>query len=335
MTRRIAAVRLLVPACLLAGVTASAAVDPNAAQAVKIQRSAVRMPAGIDLSRMQLVDEGRMLRVYTQVRGIGDDKDAKLLFSADVMQKLGLTNQQINRQFQDTILQSHRFQVFDDTTTVVREGARQTFEGKRMDIVIEGEVVGSTQEIVNISPYRKVHTTVHLSIQMKDVVSGEELLPGGVSPIGEWGMVQGEGTLIAPNVDTSSPDTQASFGNDYQRALNKALRESAARINFVLRPMGRVTFADAQSVGIVGGQKHGFQGGDSIVVFHADLTELGSGSERHKVIAHVQPLAVARCDGVGTETSQCDLTVVDPNHTIAVGDFAVLSDTSAGGLRVQ
>jgi hypothetical protein len=324
-----------IAAGLAACASAPPAPSPDAAVPIKIQRGPVLMPPGADWSRMRLVDEARPLRVYTQMRGIGDPNDAKLLFSADVAQKLGLTNQQVNRQFEDMILQSRRFEVYDDATTVVREGARQNFDGKRMDILIEGQVVGATQEIIPIAPYRKARTTVHLSVQMKDVFSGRELFPGGVSPVGEWGMVQGEGTLIPPNASPSSPDMQISLGNDYQRALDKALRETVVRINDELRPLGRITFVDARSVGMVGGQKHGFQSGDDIVIFHADTTELGVGSERHTVLAHTQPLAVAHCTGVGTETSQCDLTRIDPNYSIAIGDFAVLDTKSAAGPRKE
>jgi hypothetical protein len=124
---------------------------------------------------------------------------------------------------------------------------------------------------------------------------------------------------------------QVSLANDYQRALDKALTQTVARIGQVLRPLGRVTFADDQTVGMIGGSRHGFQGGDTLVIFHIDMTQLGE----RQVISRTQPLAVAQCDGVGTETSQCDLTLVDTRYHIAVGDYAVLSDRSASGVRQE
>jgi hypothetical protein len=316
---------------VLAAACATPPPNPNAAAPTKIVQGPVRMPSGVDLGRLQLVNEARLIRVYTQMTGVGDAANDKLLFPRAVAEKIGLTNRQVNRRFMDMILASRRFQVFDDSTTVVREGAYQTLDGKSMDIVIDGEVVGSTQDIIDIAPYRKARTTVRLSVQMKDVLSGEELFPAGVSVVGEWGMTQGEGALMAPSVSTSSSDSQLSLANDYGRALDKALAQTVMRIGNVLRPLGRVTFVDAQSVGIVGGSRHGFQGGDTLILFHADMTQLGE----RQVIAHTQPLAVVHCDGVGTETSQCDLTQIDPRFKPQIGDYAVLSDTSANGVRQE
>jgi hypothetical protein len=321
---------------LLSALTLSAcqapAPNPDTAVRSKIIRAPIRMPAGVDYGRLQLVDEARLIRVYTEMKGIGDSTDEKLLFPRAVAEKVSLTNRQVNRRFMDMILASRRFQVFDDSTTVVRENALQTLDGKQMDIVINGLVVGATQDIIDIQPYRKARTTVRLSVQMMDVMSGEQLFPAGVSVVGDFGMTQGEGTLLPPSKQISSPEIQLSLANDYQRALDKALEQAVARIGTVLRPMGRVTFADATTVGIVGGSRHGFQSGDVLIVFHADTAQLG----QRTVIARTQPLAVIRCDGVGTETSQCDITQIDPSaRAVAAGDFAVLSDTSAARVREE
>jgi hypothetical protein len=329
MNRSVFVAALLLGSGLAAG--AAAAANPDAAKPVKIARGPVRMPSGVDFSRMQLVNEARLIRVYTQMTGVGDSSDDKLLFSRDVAKNINLTNRQVNRRFMDMILATRRFQVFDDSTTVVRDGASQSLDGKLMDITIDGQVVGSTQEIIEISPYRKARTAVRLSVQLKDVVSGEQLFPAGVSVNGEWGMAQGEGTLLPPSASTASPEMQVSLANDYQRALDKALTQAVLRIGQVLRPLGRVTFADEQTVSIIGGSRHGFQWGDTLVIFHVDMTQLGE----RQVIAHTQPLAVAHCDGVGTESSQCDLTLVDTRFHIAVGDYAVLSDRSATGVREE
>jgi hypothetical protein len=305
--------------------------DPNAAAQIKIIRGPIRMPAGVDLGRLQLVDEARLIRVYTQMVGVGDPSDEKLLFPSSVTAKAHLTNRQVNRRFMDMILASRRFQVFDDSTTVVRENAFQTLDGKSMDIIIDGQVVGATQDLMDIAPYRKARTEVRLSVQMKDVLSGEQLFPAGVSVTGAWGMTSGEGTMLAPNVSAASPETQLSLANDYERALEKALAEAVTRIGQVLRPFGRVLSVDATTMGIAGGSRHGFQGGDTLVLFRAETTQLGG----RQVISKTQPLAVVRCDGVGTETSQCDLTQVDPRFQIMPGDYAVLSDSSATGVRAE
>jgi hypothetical protein len=327
MKRAFAVLLLALPLAVFA----KTAPDPNAAAQIKIIRGPIRMPAGVDLGRLQLVDEARLIRVYTQMVGVGDPSDEKLLFPSSVAAKVHLTNRLMNRRFMDMILASRRFQVFDDSTTVVRENAFQTLDGKSMDIIIDGQVVGATQDLMDIAPYRKARTEVRLSVQMKDVMSGEQLFPAGVSVNGAWGMASGEGTMLAPNVPVSSPETQLSLANDYERALEKALAEAVERIGQVLRPFGRVLSADATTVGIVGGSRHGFQSGDTLVLFHAETTQLGE----RQVISKTQPLAVVHCDGVGTETSQCDLTQVDPRFQVKPGDYAVLSDSSAMGVRSE
>jgi hypothetical protein len=303
--------------------------DPHAAEQVTVVQGPVRMPSGFDPRFMQLVDEARLLRVYTQMRGIEDAPDSKLLFSREAAEKLNLTNAQVNSRFMSMIMASRRFQVFDDSTTVVRENAIQTVDGKTMDIVVEGMVQGSYQEILAIAPYRKVHTNIKLAVNLKDVISGEQLIVGGVAVEADWGMTQGEGALLPPNASTSSPEMQSAMAADYQRALDKALDQAVIRMNHVLRPMARLTFVGDGSVGVIGGQSHGFQGGDELVVFRPQYIDI----DGRKEIAHTQPLGVIKCHGVGTRTSQCDITHVDPRHTMAVGDFAVLSDVSAKAVR--
>jgi hypothetical protein len=52
-----------------------------------------------------------------------------------------------------------------------------------------------------------------------------------------------------------------------------------------------------------------------------------------QVFATMRPVAVVRCDGVGTETSQCTLVRRDPALNPQQGDYAVLTDFSATGVR--
>ncbi len=323
---------------LLAAACATPPPTPEQATVYKVRRAPVRMPAGFDLGALDLVGEARRLRVYTQLRGIDDPGDATLLFPAAVKARLGLTDQQANLLFHTGIRQSDRFETYDDSDTKVREGARQNFKGEKMDIVIEGEFVSERQEIINIAPYKKVHTSMRLIATMKNVNTGQELFPGAVSSLGDWGAVQGEGAMIPAGASLGDPQTQLSMGQDFQRAMEKAIDGAADRIDELMRPAGYITFANAASMDMVGGKVHGFQGGDNVVVFHVDYTELGVGKDRHRVIAHVQPIAVAHCDGVGTETSHCDFTMLDPSvqdvqHPALEHDFVVLSDRSAANPR--
>ena len=98
--------------------------DPDAAVAIKIAKGQVKMPAGVDLGRLQLVNEARLIRVYTQMSGVGDTAaDETLLFQPEVAEQIRLTNRQVNRRFMDMILAARRFQVFDDSPTVIRDQA--------------------------------------------------------------------------------------------------------------------------------------------------------------------------------------------------------------------
>lgn len=303
--------------------------DPHAVQQVQVVQGPVRMASGFDPRFMQLVDEARLLRVYTQMRGIEDPTDNKLLFSRETAAKLNLTNSQVNSRFMSMIMESRRFQVFDDSTTVVREQSIQSMDGKTMDIVVEGMVQGGYQEVLPLTPYRKVRTNIKLAVNVKDVITGEQLMVGGISVEGDWGSTQGEGTLLPPSASMNSAETQGSLAADYQRALDKAMAQAVARINQVVRPLARLTFVSEGSVGVIGGQSNGLQSGDELVVFRPSYIDLNGKKE----VAHTQAMAVIRCDGVGTRTSQCDITHVDPRFTMAVGDFAVLSDLSAKGVR--
>jgi hypothetical protein len=303
--------------------------DPLAAEQITVIEGALKMPSGFDPRFMQLIDEARLMRVYTQIRGIEDAADSKLLFNRQAAEKLDLTNAQVNSQFASMIKSSRRFQVFDDSTTVVREQAIQSFDGKTMDIVIEGMVQRSYQEPLPVGPYRKVRTNIKLAVTVKDVPTGEDLIAGGIAEEGDYGSTQGEGALLPQSASMDSPEMQSSMAADYHRALDKALAKVVERINKLLRPMARVSFVSDTAVGVIGGSAHGFQSDDQLVVFRP---QYGDVNGKRKVV-FTQPLAVIRCGGVGTESSQCDITHVDKRYTVAVGDFAVLSDVSAKGVR--
>jgi hypothetical protein len=93
-----------------------------------------------------------------------------------------------------------------------------------------------------------------------------------------------------------------------------------------------VVSVDGNQFGMLGGQAHGLQGGDEVVLFRATTIKLPSGEEE---FSSTRPVAVARCDGTGTRTSQCVVIKLSPDLKPQVGDFAVLSDFSATGVRVD
>jgi hypothetical protein len=114
------------------------------------------------------------------------------------------------------------------------------------------------------------------------------------------------------------------MANDYLRALNRAYKLAAQRVEAVLRPMGKVLSAESGSVGILGGQRHGLVGNDRLVIFRATLQRVGE----LEVFASTRAIAVVQCDGVGTVSSQCDIVRLVDGQQVQPGDYAVLTDDS-------
>jgi hypothetical protein len=319
---RLAALAVVAATVALAGCKSKpTAPDRHAAEPVKVSVGAIKMPAGVDLDRVRLLDQGRMTKVYTEVVGIGDPSNEKLLFPPAIAQSIGVTPRQMQRRFMDTVARGRRFEIYDSSSTVTAEAS---------DIVIDGMVTGTTQDVLPIEGGVRVAVTrVRLSIQMKDRYSGKLLFPRPVEVVGQTGRSTGDRAVITPAENVNSADVQRRLAQDYERAMQRAFDEAAKRIDAVLRPLGRVLSADGDQIGIVGGSTHGLQGGDEMVVFRATTARLGS----TEVIASTRPVVVVKCDGVGTLTSQCTVIRRDPNLKPQAGDYAVLSDFSATGVR--
>ncbi|BBO86014.1 hypothetical protein DSCO28_65800 [Desulfosarcina ovata subsp. sediminis] len=279
---------------------------------------------------LDIIDKGRRVRIYTQMNDIGDPKNNQLLFPAKVASKLNLTTKQMHRRLIDLLLRVKRFEVYDPDYTVVQDKAYQQWGPEEADIRIDCLVTDARQKVIDIRPYRKVRTQVKVSLHMVNVLTGAILFDSDVAVEGVWGDVQGQGTLIPPNVPLESESVQTSLGGDYERALTKAFDAAVERIDQIMRPVGRVTFVAGNSISMFGGIQHGFQGGDEIVVFRAHRKDMGDGYER---LIGVQPIARARCDGVGSDLSQCTVLRIEPSQQPMDGDYAVLTDESARGMR--
>ena len=310
---------LLLAACKTS--TAPVKADPHAVAPSKVAQGAVKMPAGVDYARARLIAENRRTKLDTELVGIGDPSSEKLLFPARVAQDIGVTPVQMRRRFMDTVSRGRRFEIYDSTGTVTAEAS---------DIVIDGQFTGTTQDIQTIEGGVRVAVTrVRLSLQMKDRYSGKLLFPAAVEVVGQTGRSTGDRAVIGPSESLNSPEVQRRLGQDYERAMQRAFDDAARRIDAVLRPMGRVLAVDGDQLGIVGGSVHGLQGGDELVVFRATTARLGDST----VFATTRAVAVVRCDGVGTETSQCSLIRRDPALQPQKDDYVVLSDFSATGVR--
>jgi hypothetical protein len=301
--------------------TAPVKEDRNALVVVKPTVGPIKMPAGVDYSRARLIAENRKTKIYTEMVGIGDPANEKLLFPPAVAAAIGVTPRQMQRRFLDTVSRSRRFELYDSTSTVTAEAS---------DIVIDGMVTGTTQDIQTIEGGVRVAVTrVRLSLQMKDRYSGKLLFPAAVEVVGQTGRSTGDRAVIAPGENPQMPAVQRRLAQDYERAMQRAFDDAAKRIDAVLRPLGRVIGADGDQLGLVGGSTHGLQGGDEMVIFRATTARLGN----TEVFATTRPVAVVRCDGVGTESSQCLIIRRDATLVPQVGDYAVLNDFSATGVR--
>lgn len=290
----------------------------------------IRMPSGFNPDILELVEDGRLIRIYTQMDHIGDPSNAQLLFPVKVAQQLGLTNSQINRRFGDALRATRRFTIFDAEYTVVQNQSQQRYRKEDADIVVSGQVVEARQHVVDISPYRKVLTNVKLSVRMINRLTGESLFDGAVAVDGSWGNSTGEGTMLSPSTNLQNPDFQSQVGADYEKALTRALDAAVERIVEVARPMARITHVEGDSVSIFGGSRSGFMADDEIVVVRPFTRRMPDGKEK---VFRTQAVAVARCEGVGTDVSQCELIRQVPGLTPKDGDFAVLSDSSTHRVR--
>ena len=305
--------------------------DPNAKENVAPPvEGAIRMSSGFDPKLMRAVDEGRQFRIYTQMSGIEDAADSKLLFPAPVAAKLGISNKQMSRRLMDALQATRRFTVFNDEYSVVQDQAQQKWGREDADLVVDCKVVDARQELLDIAPYKKPLTTIKLSMQLINRLTGESLFERDVAITATWGAVQGEGALLAPNVSLASADVQNQLGNDYERALSKALDDAVERIDAIIRPIGRVVKTRNGSTTLFGGSKHGFQSGDTVIVFRSEVSKLGNTE-----IVEAMPVAVAKCDAVGTESSLCDITRSAPGLAAQSGDYALLSDASARSARTR
>lgn len=294
------------------------------AQATASADGPIALPSGLDLDRARLLDQGRRTKVYAEMIGIGDPANEKLLFPPAVAQAVGVTTRQMQRRFSDTLAKSRRFEIFDASATVTMDAT---------DIVVDGMVTGTTQELVPIEGGLRVSMTrVRLSLQMKDRYSGKPLFPAAVEVVGQTGRSTGDRVVLSPSERADDPAVQRRLAVDYERAMQRAFDEAALRIHQVLKPLARVIQVEEDQIVLLGGVVHGLQPGDELVVFRASSIRVGE----TEVMGAAKALALLRCDAVGTQSSQCTVLRRDAKQAPPKdGDYAVLSDASAQQARQE
>ena len=296
--------------------------DRHAEKVEPTRTIAIKMPQGVDIQAVRLIEQGRRMKIYTELLGIGDRRDQKLMFPQAVGDALGMTAPQVRRRFMDTVSRSRRFEVYDAGSSVTAE---------QTDLVLDGMVTQVTQELRAIEGGVRVSVTrLRLSLQLKHRYDGTPLFPAPVEVVGQTGATTGDRVVISPAERPDNPEVQKRLALDYERALQKAFDLAARRIDAVIRPMGKVVSVDGNQFGMLGGGVHGFQGGDEVVAFRATTIKLPGGDEE---FASTRAVAVARCDGTGVRSSQCSIIRKDAGLALQVGDYVVLSDFSATGQR--
>lgn len=321
LTLPLRATALLTLAALSACVSNPPQPDRNAKAEVKETVGEIVMPARFNVSLLQKTEKGEKPKLYTQVRGMGDASNEKLLFPKQVAETIGITPVQVQRRFMDTIGKTKRYEVYDSSTSVTAEAS---------DYVVDAQFVSSTQELRQLEGGVRVTVSqVQINANLINRYTGKPVWDAPVEAVGRTGGSSSDRISLQRNENLNDPAVQRKLGIDYERAMQRAFDALARRIDTELRPMGKVLGTEGDGITILGGQRTGLQRGDELVVFAATITRVGAEQE----FINLRPLAAIRCNGVGAGTSQCDVIRRNPRQALKVGDFVVLTDHSADDAR--
>ncbi|WP_077037177.1 hypothetical protein [Pelomonas sp. KK5] len=320
--------RLTTASALLLFVAACATdkplISPHAPEKVQQTQGAIRMPSGVYLEGLRTIDNAARTKLYVQMEYIGEPGKDKLMFSPAVARSLDLTPRQMQRVLMDTLLASRRFDVLSMDNSVTAEMS---------NFQVTALVTDAYQKLEPTEGGRRVAISrVKLSLQIKNLYTGELVMQDrAIAVEGQSGLSSGDRTVLGPKDDPASPMAQQSLAADYKNALHRAFKEAAIRVGEIFRPVGKVVSADGDSLGLLGGIRQGFQGKDELVVFRVKTAPIAGKEE----IVSTVPVAVVRCDGVGSNTSQCEIIRRHATLKPELGDYAILSDVSMGNARMD
>lgn len=272
------------------------------------------VPSSISFRRLQLLErpardhkDGQM-KVYVQIKG--EELGGKLLVSsADHLARITVGN--LQQMLLDKVKGTGRFDVYNMDSTGVMD---------QSSIVVEGRVVRATQHIENLIVARKAITRVGFSVNIIETDTGKVLRARTFT--GAYGDQPGKGTVVTSDSELRSPTMQDSLYKDYDHAMQDALEDVAVYLESRYRPVGRITEVLGDSVAIDGGEIHGFDGGDEVVVFRTKF----SVQNGERVPGIMIGLARAACPTVGERTSTCRIAKKAAGATVQVGDWVVLAD---------
>lgn len=304
----------LLAVLLAAGSSVVSAADKPAACG---KAGPVEMPSGVDAQRIEAVDQGKRPAVFTGVATTEDDPESPARMPAQMAAVTPMTNAQMRRVFSDVVRASRRFLVFDSRAALTADAST---------VMIDMQITQAEQRWVERVPgIRRARTRVDISVQMQDMLTGEDRLGTAVTHTGIWGDTSGEDTaeLLAGD-DPEGAQARTQRGLDYQNALKRAMVAVSDRLEELLRPMGKVLHVDACQVDVFGGAAWGLQPGDDVVVFRGERSTVGD----TVVFKGIRAVAMLNCKSVGPQQSQCRIVASVPGLTPQEDDYVVLTDES-------
>lgn len=283
----------------------------------------VSMPSGVSIERILLLDQGQQFKVYTSIEAADHRDITKNAFPPGVAKMVDLSPSSLHRLMADSILRTRRFKVFDMRPNVTAENS---------DVLITAAVVDAYQVFRTLEGGRQFsQSSVKLSVQIKNMYTGEQLLPADAFVEGLTGVVTGDRVVLRSGEDVNSPEIQQRLVLDFKNAMYRAFENAALRIETLLRPMGRVVSRDGCLVDLFGGSRMGMQANDEVVIFRSQKRQLGETT----VLSNTRPVALARCAGVGTENSSCNIVKATAGFAPQDGDYALVTEDSVKRSRGQ
>lgn len=316
MKKRIGSYVLALLSALMGSAQHSALAQQSGGAPVSVDR--LPMPPFTDYSRAALLDKAESVKVYVAAVKLSETQATR-----PVVPNLLKEHSKLSRLLTDTVLESRRFEVLDLRSSTVLD---------QTNYLIDAEIVDFRQDFRPIeNGATSVESVVYLSIQMKDQATKANVFPTAVKIEGRAGRTSGDRIILNKTQSRDDPSVRQALLNHYETALRRAFELAAERIESVLRPQVRVLVVEGRDVGVFGGFKHGLQQGDELIVFRAKIVELGD----TKQFGLQKPVAKIICNGVGNQSSQCEVTELVVNESIQAGDYAILTDQSLQKVRFK
>jgi hypothetical protein len=306
---------LAVAACAVQGAE-SVPADSAALSCAKPAKGRLELPSGMNADRLTLLEEGKPFKVYTEVENF-NEKENGSPFPEQVRSLNVFSPSALGRMLSDAILRTRRFKVYEMKANVTAEHS---------DIMVKAKITYANQTLrPALEGGRRVaQSEVHVSFQIQDMYSGENLLQSAADEKGITGNDSNDRVILTKFDAEDSPAIRNLLVEDFAKAVRRAFEKGTDRIEQLLRPMAMVTGAENCTVNLFGGSRFGLQAKDELIVFRVKRVKLGDSMR----IASSVPLAKINCEGVGIEDTYCMVVEQAPGYQPQSGDFAIITDRS-------